>query len=569
MSPVMPRGGEPLVFQHVKKLSAEKQVSQPALCLQPDQLRWIQQTNRLYCTLDSTVPIVYGVNSSWHIPRQCTPPEFQMLDLAGQIVYMQPQPGDVKLHLAHYEKQKVLHPEIGAVLVLPATCTEHEHVPLAAFQLVHEYRRREYAFQHYSSGKIATAKQNMRVYVSQPSAQQAPGTVAPPAHTDIMFNLPCTIAGRKSQVKVDTRSLIDTGCATASLISATLAAKLQLSLLPCAQQFAMADGSISNCSGVATVRITIQKHTFTVRAYVVTMNEAFDLILGQQWLIDHRAVIDYERQTLTLKKGNTACTLRAPKTKTDYADRKQPPSKPLSAAAVSRHLRKGGKVYELRFNDISDLTDNVTDNSTSAEHRPSNHREAESRIRRRFQDRFVDELPPNQKGPQAPPIAELEPDARPVFTPAYRASPRERDEMLKQTFEGIAAGRVRNSTSPWGSGVLFVVKPDGSLRMCVDYRRLNKQTIKQRHPIPRIDDVLDKFSGAKVFSLLDLKAGYAQIRLHPDDIPKSAFVTPFGQFEYTIIPFGMSNAVSAFTKVMQGVLAPVLGRCAELYLDEY
>jgi hypothetical protein len=73
--------------------------------------------------------------------------------------------------------------------------------------------------------------------------------------------------------------------------------------------------------------------------------------------------------------------------------------------------------------------------------------------------------------------------------------------MKKQTYEGIAAGRIRPSNSPWGSGVLFVVKQDGSLRMCVDYRRLNKQTIKQRHPIPRIDDVLDRFNGAKVFSL--------------------------------------------------------------------
>jgi hypothetical protein len=196
-------------------------------------------------------------------------------------------------------------------------------------------------------------------------------------------------------------------------------------------------------------------------------------------------------------------------------------------------LRRKGKVYEFRFHHILELTEPETVSAaTPADHpagsgsvgspklqdRLPDHRAAESRIRRRFKDRFVDELPPNQKGPQAPPIAELEPDARPVFTPAYRASPREIEEMKKQTFEGIAAGRVRVSDSQWGSGVLFVVKPDGSLRMCVDYRRLNKQTIKQRHPIPRIDDVLDKFSGAKVFSLLDLKAGYAQIKLHPNDM---------------------------------------------------
>jgi hypothetical protein len=142
---------------------------------------------------------------------------------------MQPQMADVKQHLAHYEKQKVLHPEIGAILVLPASCTELEHVPLAAFQLVHEYQHFDHAFQNFLTGKRTTAKQRMCVYISQPSAHQAPGTVVPPADSDLMFNLSCTIAGSKGHVQVDTRSLIDTGCATASLLSARLAAKLQLS----------------------------------------------------------------------------------------------------------------------------------------------------------------------------------------------------------------------------------------------------------------------------------------------------------------------------------------------------
>jgi hypothetical protein len=140
--------------------------------------------------------------------------------------------------------------------------------------------------------------------------------------------------------------------------------------------------------------------------------------------------------------------------------------------------------------------------------------------------------------------------------------------MEKQVSEGIAAGRIRVSNSPYGSGVLFVVKSDGSLRMCIDYRRLNKLTIKQRHPVPRIDDLLDSFGGATVFTLLDLKAGYNQVRMHPDDIPKSAFMTPFGHFEYTVLPFGMSNAVSAFSKIMQSVLRTVLGRCCVVYLDD-
>jgi hypothetical protein len=183
---------------------------------------------------------------------------------------------------------------------------------------------------------------------------------------------------------------------------------------------------------------------------------------------------------------------------------------------------------------------------------------------------FLDgDLPPNQQGPLAPEeVIPLESGARPVYTSCYRASPREIAEMRKQVEEGMLAGRIRPSSSPYGSSVLFVSKPDGSLRMCVDYRRLNKQTVKNRYPLPRIDDLLDQFGGATVFSVIDLKAGYANVRLQESDIPKTAFTTPFGHFEYTIIPFGLANAPSVFQKVMQQVLQPVLGRCAAVYLDD-
>ena len=305
------------------------------------------------------------------------------------------------------------------------------------------------------------------------------------------------------------------------------------------------------------------------------MNDEFDLVLGQQWLIEHRAVIDYDRQSIALKKGTKAVTLRAPRGKVNYAQSDASAGvtpRPIQVAAVARHLRKGGKVYEFKITassvDVSSGQPTHDAPSDSEQHPTPNCESHIDRIRAEFADRFVTDLPPNQHGPQAPELAELEPGAKPTYTPSYRASPREIEEMKRQVEEGMAAGRIRVSNSPYGSGVLFVVKSDGSLRMCVDYRRLNKQTIKQRHPLPRIDDLLDQFGNSKVFSLLDLKAGYAQIRLHPNDVPKCAFVCPFGQFEYTIIPFGMANAPSAFTKIMQQVLRPVLGKCAVVYLDD-
>jgi hypothetical protein len=117
---------------------------------------------------------------------------------------MQPVPTDVKKHLQHYEQQKQLHPEIGAILVLPATCTQDEHPQLAAFQLVHKYMTRQKVFQEYVTGKHVVAKQYMRVYIlNRPTAHNAPGTVVPPAANDLLFNLPCRIAGSKGTVQID------------------------------------------------------------------------------------------------------------------------------------------------------------------------------------------------------------------------------------------------------------------------------------------------------------------------------------------------------------------------------
>ena len=301
--------------------------------------------------------------------------------------------------------------------------------------------------------------------------------------SDLLFNLPCTIAGGKGTVHIDSKSLIDTGCASYSLLSKRAASRLALTLQPCTQTFALADGSLTECLGRASLKVKIQSHTFTVMAMVVDMNDTFDLVLGQQWLVDHRAVIDYDRQTIALKRGLTSCTLRTPRQKVSFAqsDSDPTPSKPVAVAAVARHIRKGGKVYEFRVyatepdaSPVFAAATSAQPDGTNTQAAPCEHQARIDHIKREFADRFVTELPPNQAGPQAPEMVQTEPDSRPPYTPAYRASPRELAEMKKQTFEGIAAGRIRVSDSPYGSGVLFVVKSDGSLRMCVDYRRLNQ-----------------------------------------------------------------------------------------------
>ena len=109
---------------------------------------------------------------------------------------------------------------------------------------------------------------------------------------------------------------------------------------------------------------------------------------------------------------------------------------------------------------------------------------------------------------------------------------------------------IQPSHSPYGAPILFVPKKDGGLRMCVDYRALNKQTVKNRYPLPRIDDLLDTLYGAKYFSALDLQQAYHQVRLIPEDIPKTAFITHKGQYEYRVLAFGLSNAPATFQALM-------------------
>ncbi|GBG77798.1 hypothetical protein CBR_g25729 [Chara braunii] len=147
-------------------------------------------------------------------------------------------------------------------------------------------------------------------------------------------------------------------------------------------------------------------------------------------------------------------------------------------------------------------------------------------------------------------------------------SPRELEELRKQLDELLEKGWIRPSSSPFGAPVLFAPKKEGELRMCIDYRGLNAITVKNDEPLPKIDDLLDRVQGAKYFSKIDLKSGYHQIEVHPDDQYKTAFWTRYGHYEFIVMPFGLTNAPATFQRCMNDLFRPWLDRFVVVYLDD-
>ena len=146
--------------------------------------------------------------------------------------------------------------------------------------------------------------------------------------------------------------------------------------------------------------------------------------------------------------------------------------------------------------------------------------------------------------------------ATPASITSYRMAPMELKELKFQLQELLEKGFVRLSVSPWGAPVLFVKKKDGTLWLCVDYRKLNKMTVKNKYPLPRIDDLFDQLKGASVFSKIDLRSRYHQLRIKDADVHKMAFRTRYGQYEFLVMPFGLTNAQAALMDLMDRVFRP-------------
>jgi hypothetical protein len=346
-------------------------------------------------------------------------------------------------------------------------------------------------------------------------------------------------------------------------------------------QVTVANDQSARIEGSITVHVTIGTYGDTLRLLVMEHQmEGIDMLLGTEWLARRGVIQDFHEDVVRLSKGGKQHLLvpeRSNRANTAVAAicamlRAQPEHqaiKTISASRAQKDLRRGARAMLLRayFTYVEEPAVGAVaadpDGSTKREDMPAPVR----KLVVEFEDVFkeMSELPPEREVAHSIPLVD---NAKAPSKRMYRLSPREKEEVIKQVTKLLEMGLIQPSSSPFGAPVLFVDKPDGSLRMCLDYRALNDITVKRRYPMPNISDLFDQLHGAKVFSSLDLQQGYYQIRIPEGDIPKTAFMTHLGQYEFRVLCMGLTNAPATFQEAMNKVFAPHLGKFVLVYLDD-
>ncbi|KAL1533106.1 hypothetical protein AAHA92_33038 [Salvia divinorum] len=278
--------------------------------------------------------------------------------------------------------------------------------------------------------------------------------------------------------------------------------------------------------------------------HVMSMNNV-DIILGMDWLTENYATILCKERQISLRTPGRETT-------NFHGVPMNQQTSIISVLQATTMIRKGCPAY-LVYLQGNDLKERKIEDVA---------------IVRDFPDVFPDTLPGPPPDRQLDFIIDLEPGSAPVSKAPYRMAPKELEELKIQLQELLDVGFIRPSVSPWGAPVLFVKKKDGTVRMCIDYRELNKLTPKNKYPLPRIDDLFDQLRGAGVFSKMDLRSGYHQLKVRNEDIPKTAFRTRYGHYEFIVMPFGLTNAPAVFMDLMNRVFHPYLDKFVLVFIDD-
>ncbi|GJT91689.1 putative reverse transcriptase domain-containing protein, partial [Tanacetum coccineum] len=311
----------------------------------------------------------------------------------------------------------------------------------------------------------------------------------------------------------------------------------------------LADGKVVSTNNVLIgCTLNLLNHSFPIDLMVIELG-SFDVIIGMDWLSRYDAAILCGKKKVRIPLEGKTLVIEG--------DRNNSRLKIVSCIKAQKYIEKGCELF------LAQVT----------EQESKEKRLEDVPVIRDFPEVFPDELPglppPRQVEfridliPGAAPVG-----AAPVARAPYRLAPSEMKELSKQLQELSEKGFIRPSSSPWGAPVLFVKKKDGSFRMCIDYRELNKLTIKNRYPLPRIDDLFDQLQGSSVYSKIDLRSGYHQLRIREEDIPITAFRTRYGHYEFQVMPFGLTNAPAVFMDLMNRVCKPYLDKFVIVFIDD-
>ncbi|GJZ14971.1 putative reverse transcriptase domain-containing protein [Tanacetum coccineum] len=228
----------------------------------------------------------------------------------------------------------------------------------------------------------------------------------------------------------------------------------------------------------------------------------------------------------------------------------------ISCTKTQKYIQKGFQVY------LAQVT------SKKVEDKSEEERLEDVPIVQEFLEVFPEDLPGLPPARQVEFQIDLVPGVAPIARAPYQLAPVEMQELSTQLQELSDRGFIRPSSSPWGAPILFVKEKDGSFQMCIDYHELNKLTVKNRYPLLRIDDLSDQLQGSRVYSKIDLRSGYHQLRVREEDIPKTAFRTHYGHYEFQAMPFGLTNTPIVFMDLMNRVCKPYLDRFVIVFIDD-
>ena len=409
-----------------------------------------------------------------------------------------------------------------------------------------------------------------------PSAQASP---SPPS------TLPLLLAGARTQPSGAVfklvghvgphrfTALLDSGASGPGFINPAFVERCGLSLAPSANTVQLADGTIVPAAGQVAVDFTLAPTTGAAipfrSVFTATPLESYDVILGVGWLEAHDVNVGWRSRSLEVRTpGRASRHIRPLHIFSDLAAPEQLAT--ISAKALRKALKKG--TLETAYAVLIRPAPEAVDPGGPPESKPKvNTSDSDAAaLVAEFIDVFPDKLPA-----ELPPMRgvehgiELKPGSRPPpARPLRQQSSKDAAVINEFLQKGVAAGQLRVSHSPYGSMLVIVKKKDGTPRVCVDYRALNDLTIKNKYPLPLMDELFDRVHGSRFFSTIDLRDGFYQIRLAEGDIEKTAFRTAFGSYEYTVLPMGLCNAPGTFMQLMNDTFRDLLNRSVLCFLDD-